>query len=82
LVNQLDHENFDFFILDIEMSEMSGKDLAKKIRERDILSPIVFLTSYKEYKEEVFQVQTFENLLNPPTEDRLHQVLEKLRLQQ
>lgn len=30
LVNQLDQENFDFFILDIEMSEMSGIDLAKK----------------------------------------------------
>ncbi|WP_432205942.1 response regulator, partial [Enterococcus faecalis] len=46
-VNQLDHENFDFFILDIEMSEKSGIDLAKKIRERDFFSPIVFLTSYK-----------------------------------
>lgn len=63
------------------MSEMSGIDLAKKIRERDILSPIVFLTSYKEYMEEVFQVQTFDYLLKPPTEDRLHQVLEKLRQQ-
>ena len=60
---------------------MSGIDLAKKIRERDILSPIVFLTSYKEYMEEVFQVQTFDYLLKPPTEDRLHQVLEKLRQQ-
>ena len=58
---------------------MSGIDLAK-IRERDILSPIV-LTSYKEYMEEVFQVQTFDYLLKPPTEDRLHQVLEKLRQQ-
>ena len=58
---------------------MSGIDLAK-IRERDILSPIV-LTSYKEYMEEVSQVQTFDYLLKPPTEDRLHQVLEKLRQQ-
>ncbi|EHU4984120.1 response regulator transcription factor, partial [Enterococcus faecalis] len=58
-----------------------GIDLAKKIRERDILSPIVFLTSYKEYMEEVFHVQTFDYLLKPPTEDRLHQVLEKLRQQ-
>lgn len=31
--------------------------------------------------EEVFQVQTFDYLLKPPTEDRLHQVLEKLRQQ-
>lgn len=31
--------------------------------------------------EEVFQVQTFDYLLKPPTEDRLHQVLEKLKQQ-
>ena len=31
--------------------------------------------------EEVFQVQTFDYLLKPPTEDQLHQVLEKLRQQ-
>lgn len=80
LVNQLDQENFDFFILDIEMSEMSGIDLAKK-SENVIFYHLSFLTSYKEYMEEVFQVQTFDYLLKPPTEDRLHQVLEKLRQQ-
>ena len=58
---------------------MSGIDLAK-IRERDILSPIVF-DELQKYMEEVFQVQTFDYLLKPPTEDRLHQVLEKLRQQ-
>lgn len=79
LINQLDEENFDFFILDIEMNEMSGIELAKNIRERGILAPIVFLTSYKEYMEEVFQVQTFDYLLKPPTEDRMNQVLDKLR---
>ena len=78
LINQLDIEKFDFFILDIEMDEMSGIDLAKNIRERGILSPIVFLTSYKEYMEEVFQVQTFDYLLKPPTKDRMKQVLDKL----
>ena len=78
LINQLDTESFDFFILDIEMDEMNGVDLAKNIRERGILSPIVFLTSYKEYMEEVFQVQTFDYLLKPPSEDRMNQVLDKL----
>lgn len=78
LINQLDTERFDFFILDIEMDEMNGVDLAKNIRERGILSPIVFLTSYKEYMEDVFQVQTFDYLLKPPSEDRMNQVLDKL----
>lgn len=62
------------------MSEMSGIDLAKK-SENVIFYHLSFLTSYKEYMEEVFQVQTFDYLLKPPTEDRLHQVLEKLRQQ-
>lgn len=78
LINHLEIENFDFFILDIEMDEMSGVDLAKKIREKGILSPILFLTSYKEYMEDVFQVQTFDYLLKPPTQERMNQVLEKL----
>ena len=58
---------------------MSGIDLAKS--ENVIFYHLSFLTSYKEYMEEVFQVQTFDYLLKPPTEDRLHQVLEKLRQQ-
>ena len=57
---------------------MSGIDLAK-IRERDILSPIV-LTSYKIHGRSLPSTN-FDYLLKPPTEDRLHQVLEKLRQQ-
>lgn len=42
LVNQLDQENFDFFILDIEMSEVSGIDLAKKKSENVIFYHLSF----------------------------------------
>ena len=57
---------------------MSGIDLAK-IRERDFIT--YRFDELQKYMEEVFQVQTFDYLLKPPTEDRLHQVLEKLRQQ-
>lgn len=79
LLEQIGTENFDFFILDIEMENINGVELAKKIREKGILSPIVFLTSYKEYMEEVFQVQTFDYLLKPIDKSRLFQVLDKLK---
>jgi DNA-binding response OmpR family regulator len=35
----------DLLILDIEMPEMNGYELAKKIRERGYTAPIIFLTA-------------------------------------
>ena len=58
---------------------MSGIDLAK-IRERDILSPIVF-DELQRIHGRSLPSTNFDYLLKPPTEDRLHQVLEKLRQQ-
>lgn len=37
---------FDLFILDIEMKEVSGIDFAKNLREKDMDTLIVFMTSY------------------------------------
>lgn len=65
LIQQIDTEKFDCYILDIEMDTIDGVELATLIRKKGILAPIVFLTSYKEYMEAVFQVQTFDYLLKP-----------------
>lgn len=80
LVNQLDQENFDFFILDIEMSEMSGIDLAKK-SENVIFYHLSFFDELQRIHGRSLPSTNFDYLLKPPTEDRLHQVLEKLRQQ-
>lgn len=55
-------------------------ELATLIRKKGILAPIVFLTSYKEYMEAVFQVQTFDYLLKPLDKNRFFQVLDRLKL--
>src|SRR5260370_12574820 len=39
-------ENFDCFILDISMPEMSGIELLKKLRDRGIDTPALFLTAH------------------------------------
>ena len=37
-------ESFDCFILDVSMPEMSGIELLKKLRDREIDTPALFLT--------------------------------------
>jgi two-component system, OmpR family, alkaline phosphatase synthesis response regulator PhoP len=39
-------ESFDCFILDVAMPEMSGLELLKKLRERGIETPALFLTAH------------------------------------
>ncbi|WKK70027.1 LytR/AlgR family response regulator transcription factor [Brochothrix thermosphacta] len=80
LIQQIDTEKFDCYILDIEMDTINGVELATLIRKKGILAPIVFLTSYKEYMEAVFQVQTFDYLLKPLDKNRFFQVLDRLKL--
>lgn len=56
---------YDIFFLDIEMPELNGIDLAKKIRVLDNKAFIIFLTSYSQYMKDVFKVTTFDYLLKP-----------------
>ena len=47
--------DFDVYILDIEMGEMSGLELAKKLRQDSPHSLIVFLTSFSKYVYDVLE---------------------------
>lgn len=42
------------YVLDIELPEISGLEIASTIRERDLTSIIIFVTSYTEYKNDIF----------------------------
>lgn len=42
------------YILDVEMPDVSGLEIASMVREIDTESIIIFLTSYPEYKNDVF----------------------------
>ena len=49
-------EEFDILLLDIEMAGMNGVELAKRVRERDETSVIIFVTGYSEYIAEGYAV--------------------------
>lgn len=42
------------YILDIELPDVSGLEIASKIRENDIESIIIFVTSHPEFKNDIF----------------------------
>ncbi|EOT44550.1 LytR/AlgR family response regulator transcription factor [Enterococcus columbae] len=78
LVNVMKNNNYDIFFLDVEMPEMNGVDLAKQIRDFDVKSFIIYLTSYSQYMKEVFKVNTFDYLLKPINKQELVSTLERI----
>jgi len=55
LDNTIKHlENKKIYILDIEVPDINGLEVAARIREIDNESIIIFVTSYEKYKNDVF----------------------------
>lgn len=78
LIEEIAVGKFDLYILDIEFPNMSGIELAKTIRAIDSVVPIIFLTSFKEYMEDVFKIQTFDYLLKPINKEKLYPVIDRV----
>ena len=68
----------DLFLLDIEMPEMDGYELAKRIREYGNDSPIIFITgnATKEYVLKAIKADAADFIVKPVTQK---QVLERIR---
>lgn len=69
---------FDLLIIDIDMKNMNGMELARKIRETDVKLPIIFLTNRREYVFEGYEVAALRYLLKPMTEEKLADILEEI----
>ena len=72
--------DYDLIFLDIEMGELDGMGAAKKIRETDFETPIVFLTSHIEMALEGYEVNAFRFLKKPVEEEKLRQTLQDIQL--
>lgn len=77
LIELLKENTYDLFILDIEFPDLSGIEIAEAIRKNNHTCPIIFLTSFKEYMEKVFKVNTFDYILKPVTKDKLYPALNR-----
>jgi DNA-binding LytR/AlgR family response regulator len=69
-------ERPELLFLDIDMPGSSGLDLA---RSGEALPPIVFITAYKQYALDAFEVSAVDYLVKPISPERLAAAIEKAR---
>lgn len=66
-----DFELYDIALLDIDMGDFSGIDLARRLRKEKPGIVIIFLTNFIQYAPEGFEVQAFRYLLKSDMQERL-----------
>lgn len=71
----------DILFLDINMPELNGLNLGKIIRKLNPAMKIIFVTAYREYAVDAFEIQAFDYLLKPYSEDRIEKLLSRLSVE-
>ena len=79
VIGALDGEPVDVAFLDIELGDISGIELAKKIKAVFPFCNIVFCTGYKTHAIEAFGLGACDYLVKPINEEKLKHALAQLR---
>ena len=72
-----DDSSDQFLLLDIEMGQMNGVELAKRIREKNDTVQIAFITGYPDFISEGYEVSALHYLMKPVKREKLFEVLDK-----
>ncbi|QNK56115.1 response regulator [Paenibacillus sp. PAMC21692] len=70
-------DTVDLALLDIEMPELSGVELARRLRDISPDIHVAFLTAYEEYARDAIDVEALDYLLKPITEADLDRTLKR-----
>lgn len=73
-----DYKDFDIIFLDIDMKGINGIEAAKRIREKDKLVKIVYVTNYTDYTSSAFSVHAFGYIVKPVKEEDIHHQLDEV----
>lgn len=78
LLDALSKAVYDLVLLDVLMPGITGMQVAREIRNRNLDVEIVFLTSTPEYAVESYSVRAHYYLLKPVSAEKLYPVLDRL----
>lgn len=74
-------QHFDILLLDIQMEEMRGMEVARALRVNRERTILIFVTALKEYAAEAFEVSAFNYLLKPVEPAKFCRVFESACLE-
>lgn len=74
----LQENKVDIVFLDINMPELDGMSLGKILTKLNPNIKIIFITAYRDYAAEAFEIKAFDYLLKPYSEKRITEVLNNL----
>ena len=77
LFRYAEDKGWDILLLDIEMGNMDGVALAKKIRQDNESVQMVFVTGFADYISEGYEVAALHYLMKPVKQDKLFAVLDR-----
>jgi len=72
-----DNMSWDILLLDIEMGDMNGVELAKMIRTSNSNVQIIFITGFPDFISEGYEVSALHYLMKPVSEPKLQAVLDR-----
>lgn len=67
----------DILFLDIEMKKLSGMDTARKLRQKDAHTLLIFVTAHPDFVFQGYEVHAFHYILKPYDEAKILNVLEQ-----
>lgn len=74
----IESNDIDVIFLDINMPKLDGVCLARVIHKFNKDFKIVFITAYKEHAIEAFELEAFDYILKPYSEERILTTLKKI----
>lgn len=77
LFHYAENKQYDILLLDVEMGEMDGVSLAKRVRQENETMQIVFITGYSDYISEGYEVAALHYLMKPVKGEKLFSVLDR-----
>lgn len=69
----------DVILLDIDMPDMDGLAVARRLAEEREEVYLVFVTAYPEYALEAFEVYAYDYILKPIDEDRVKRTIQRIQ---
>lgn len=73
-----EERDFDVLFVDIQMKEINGMEMAKRVREKDSDIAIIFTTGIADYMEAGFEVEALHYLLKPVRPEKLYWCMDRV----